>query len=337
MAYRVCISGYYGFGNFGDELILEILIKNLKSFNKKMEITVFAADAAAERYENIVKTFNFIDVIRAVKRSDCLISGGGGLLQDSSSAASFLYYLFVIGSALAFKKKVIIFAQGIGPVKNKFLKKLMLMMLKHADYITVRDKNSLKLLIENGIKKAQLCCDPVWNAAIPECIKQNRIGVQLRSCKIISDNFITRLAENINKYYSDKEIYILSLQNSFDLDVCEKFKSRLKTLNSSIKAEVIKNTSNEKVLQDISSCLKLISMRYHACLIGIKAGVKVLPVSYDIKVKALAEEFDLDFINDENEMDALFERFEKFGGSEYNKEKIPQLKYDFAGLEEVMI
>ena len=42
MAKKVAISGYYGFKNFGDELILSILTNRLKSQNA--DVTVFSVD-----------------------------------------------------------------------------------------------------------------------------------------------------------------------------------------------------------------------------------------------------------------------------------------------------
>ena len=38
-------------------------------------------------------------------------------------------------------------------------------------------------------------------------------------------------------------------------------------------------------------------MRFHANVIGIKAGVKTLAINYDPKVKKLAEEYTLPCIN----------------------------------------
>lgn len=42
MTKKICISGYYGFDNFGDETILNVLTENLKQFSCNPEITVFS-------------------------------------------------------------------------------------------------------------------------------------------------------------------------------------------------------------------------------------------------------------------------------------------------------
>ena len=44
MTKKICISGYYGFNNFGDETILKILIDNLKQINPEINITVFSSN-----------------------------------------------------------------------------------------------------------------------------------------------------------------------------------------------------------------------------------------------------------------------------------------------------
>ena len=44
MTKKICISGYYGFDNFGDETILKILVENLKKFECNTEITVFSSN-----------------------------------------------------------------------------------------------------------------------------------------------------------------------------------------------------------------------------------------------------------------------------------------------------
>ncbi len=336
---KICISGYYGFENFGDETILDILIKNLKQFKSEPEITVFSVNPikTKEKYKvNSVQTFNLFKVLTEIIKCDCLISGGGSLLQDSTSKKSLIYYLAVIFFAVLFCKKVIIFAQGIGPISDNFLRNITKVLLKFADLVTVRDKNSYELINQWGIKSV-LINDPVWNIPVSNTPKTDKIGVQLRDFHSVSADFINKLADCINKFYFDKNIIILSLQNSLDLKICNQLKNKLKNKNPGIKVEVIQNNSNEEVIKNIALLEALIAMRYHACLIAIKNNVKLLPINYDIKVECLSKEFNLESlsIKDYANMSEIFENF-KQKQTEYDKEVIEKLNFDFSLIEKVI-
>lgn len=340
MIKNICISGYYGFDNFGDETILKILIENLKNFKNCPNITVFSANPSktSALYDNVksIKTFDIPSVINELKNCDCLISGGGSLLQDKTSAKSLLYYLFVLSCAKFFRKKIIIFAQGIGPIKNSLLRFLTIFILKHADFISVRDVNSFDFLKKYNINSV-LCDDPVWNINITDIQKTDKLGIQLRKFDEINSAFLLNLAKGINKYYPHKNICILSLQNSLDLEISNEFKNILNKLNPDIKVEVIENTSNDEVIKNIAQMKELIAMRYHACLIAIKSGVKLLPISYDIKVKTLADSFKLDYIDVINQKD-IENKLKDFSqkSMEYDVDKISKLKFDFEKLEQVL-
>lgn len=335
MSRKFCVSGYYGFDNFGDETILKVLVEQLKKFNSDYEITVFSSnpDKTKEIYNvNSVYSFNLKEILNEIKKCEVLISGGGSLLQDTTSCKSLIYYLFIICLAHFFRKKVIIFAQGIGPIKNKILSIITFFALKKCDYITVRDENSYNLLKNKKIK-VDLCNDPVWNIDINSVESNKKIGVQLRSWDGLSDSVLLQFAKSINKYYGDREILILSLQNSYDEEICKKFNDILLKLNSNIKTKIILNTSNDKVIEDISSLDSLIAMRYHACLIAIKCGVKLLPYSYDIKVETLSRNFDLDYIK-VDEPDLIESKMDFFSKKDiiYDKDLIQHYMFDFEKL-----
>ena len=339
MTKKICISGYYGFDNFGDETILNVLVKSIKNFETNTEITVFSSkpEKTSKRLDvNSINSFNIKEVISSLIKSDCLISGGGSLLQDVTSAKSLIYYLGIITLAQLFKKKTIIFAQGIGPINNKKLEKLTAFILKRASNICVRDDNSLELL-KNWNINAIKCSDPVWNLTIPAINKTNKIGIQLRDCDFANEEFLNKFANSISKAYSKKEIVLLSLQNKLDLDICKKLEEKIKQNNPEIKISIIENTSNEKVIEDIASLDELIAMRFHACLVAIKAGVKVLPISYDIKVEKLAEEFNLSTIKNENisDLDEIINNF-KDKKTSCDKNIINSHNFNFKVLESII-
>jgi len=335
MRKKVCISGYYGFDNFGDETILKVLTENLRDF----DVTVFSSNPlkTSSMYGvKSVKSFDIPQVIKSLCECDCLISGGGSLLQDSTSIKSLVYYLFVIIIAQLAGKKTIVFAQGIGPIRNSAAAQITFYILKKAAYISVRDKNSLELLRNHGVK-AELCNDPVWNIAPQTKTLTNILGVQLRSFPLLTDDILKTAAHCICKNYAHKAINIFSLQNKLDIEVCEKLQEYIKEINSKVKVEVIQNTSNEKLINDIAQADELIAMRYHACLIAVKNKIKLLPVSYDIKVETLAKRFGLEYI-DLNVNQDIESIVDNFAAAEilYNGDEIDRLQYDFSKLKDVI-
>ncbi len=289
----IAISGYYGFENFGDEAILKVLTSELK--NQGHSLTVFSKSpivTSAKLGVNSIYTFDIPKLIGFIKNADVLISGGGSLLQDATSIKSLLYYLFVIAVALFYKKDVIIFAQGIGPLKNFIGRLLTKMLLKRCKYITVRDEKSLFLL--RGWKlNPELVSDPVWNIDIKESVSMKRIGIQLRSWKGLSQKYLMALAREVATSFADFEIYIYSFQEALDLSLCNHFEAQLKLVNPNLKTKVLNNLTIDETIQSFANIDYLIGMRYHACLLALKYGIPTLALSYDIKVDKIAQRFGL--------------------------------------------
>ena len=318
MTKKVVISGYYGFENFGDEAILMVLSQELKKSG--FDVTVFSKNPSNTSNKigvNSVYTFDFKEVFKVLKSSDSLISGGGSLLQDVTSLKSLVYYLSVIACALFLKKNVIIFAQGIGPINNIFARFVTKLLLKRCSYITVRDKKSCELLQNWGIK-ADLVSDPVWSLDLPTHVPQNKVGIQLRSWKTLTDDYLKKLAEAVAEKFFDNEIVIYSFQDSLDLAVCKKFGEYLKAINPELKTNVISAMSIEDTLNSFSELSFLIAMRYHACLLALKYGIPTLAISYDEKVEKIANRFNLpcSFLDIEENLITLVENTKKINTQE---------------------
>ncbi len=339
MAKKICISGYYGFDNFGDEGILGILVQNLFQMDIENEVTVFSSnpDKTSKRYEvNSVKTFDVVGILNSLEKCDVLVSGGGSLLQDATSLKSLIYYLWVIFMAYYYKKKVIIFAQGIGPINNPIARFVTKMLLKKASYISVRDEKSLYMLRGWGLK-TELVSDPMWNLELEDRNPQCRVGIQLRSWKTLSDEFVLALARRVGEKFSDKEVYIYSFQDSQDYDVCKKFQNYLSLCNDTIKSTLIYQRSNKEMIDSFKNLDVLIAMRYHACLLALKYGIPTLPVSYDEKVEKLAKELEIDFLTlkDIEKINEALEGLKNLEMGEVN-EKVKSMRLDFTPVFDVI-
>lgn len=300
---KISISGYYGFKNFGDEAILDVLVQHLKSIGCD-DITVFSSDVeytAGKLNVNAVRRFDVVKVIKTISNSDILISGGGSLLQDVTSLNSLIYYSAVIALGLLLNKKVIIFAQGIGPLNSKIAKLIVKNLLKYCTCVTVRDENSFNLLKDFGIN-SDLVCDPIYSLEVKDRICDGSVGVQLREFKTMNYNLLQKLALLIVNKFSDRKIKIFSLQKSQDYELSKKFELILKSFNPEINVEIIE----DDIINQISTLEYLFAMRFHAILVALKYGVKTCAINYDIKVEKIANDACIPLIS----MDA-HENFEK--------------------------
>ncbi len=289
---KYVVSGYIGFDNFGDEVIASILTSHLK---EKGEVTVISSNPEKTAKLYCVQSAGMLDFIKPVLKSDVLVSGGGSLLQDVTSLKSLIYYLAIIMTAIVLGKKVVIFAQGFTPFRTKIGKFLTKFVLKHCDKITVRDIGSQKLLQELGIE-SELVSDPVFGIKIPPENEHKGVGVQLRSFSGLTDEFLKNLAQEIEKRFPNEEVKLISLQDSRDVEVLKKFASY------GLKTKLYSGLASDEIIKEIRGLEYLIGMRFHSSLVAAKAGVKVLGIDYDIKVKKLANDigFPLIEIGQEN-------------------------------------
>lgn len=291
---KYIVSGYIGFDNFGDEAIASVLIQKLKKTGAE-KITYISSNPKKTSEIHGVNSCSMLGFLPSLIKSDILISGGGSLLQDKTSLKSLIYYLLVIFSALVLRKKVQIYAQGIGPINSKPGQIFTKLLLKRVNEITVRDKKSQELLNKWGIPSL-LVKDPVFDMEIPQNDKKDILGVQLRAFDGVDEIFLDNLARAITKYFPHKKIQIISLQDSIDLEVCNNFEKILKT-KGLFDVEVLSSLSINEAIDIISSLEYLIAMRFHANVIGVKSEVKTLAINYDPKVEKLAEEYHLPLIN----------------------------------------
>lgn len=198
---RLLISGYYGFGNVGDEAILAGILEALRhaagaepaaasaaSAEASVELiaaggasgkacaglnvagiepVVLSGEPAATRLLHGVKAISRSDpraVWRALSKADLLISGGGGLIQDRTSARSSLYYLGVIEMAHRAGVPVYVYSQGVGPLRRAWLRKTAGAALKRVRGAGVRDEASRVLLQELGVPSERIAvtADPAF-------------------------------------------------------------------------------------------------------------------------------------------------------------------------------
>ena len=288
---KVLISGYYGFGNFGDELILTMLIQQLKNWGlKNSDITVLSIDPQTTGEDNDVNCINSHNmklIMERLPNFDVMISGGGSLLQNTTSIASLMYYCGLITTFTSMKKNVAIYAQGIGPIKGLFGTWLTKSTLKRCKYISVRDEKSQNLLKKWKID-SDLVCDPVLGLELPARKKTNKIGIQIRKFDTLTDKLIDDIIVELFKRYGDREYELISFQDIEDEEISKIVISKMKMHNKDVRVNLVSGLSVPQIIKQVGTYDTFIAMRYHACMLGIKYGIKTMAINYDPKVEILA-------------------------------------------------
>ena len=306
--YNVVMSGYYGFNNTGDEAIMLSMHKNIQNMGKNYHITVLSnkPEETKEKYGiEAVYRFGTKEVIRAIRGSDVLLSGGGSLLQDSTSTRSLLYYLSITATAKMLHKKVMLYANGIGPVSGKRNRRLVKRVVNRADLITLREENSYEELLSMGVnpRKCFVTADPVFtmNGISREeargLLRKENIPldkpivvVSVRNWKDM-DRFIDKFAKLcdtvIEKY--DRTVVFVAMQVPNDITVSEKVRKKMKK-----EAYILRNSFTPYEVMGIISCADLVlSMRLHTLIFAARQNVPLIGFVYDPKIQYYLDKLEM--------------------------------------------
>ena len=302
---KIVLSGYFGFNNAGDEAILYAMLKTFKKIEPELEITVLTHDPEktqkqyAEMGIKVVNRWKIFEVFPALFRCDLLLSGGGSLFQDVSSRNSPLYYLGIIFLARLFDKPVMIYAQGIGPLKKKRNRRLTCWILNTVNKITVRDQESKDDLIGLGIQQeifvtadAVLALNKqqeIEEKTGQEILKRYEIkreegekllGVYLRPWE--KNEYLLPLVEALNAMLERNwKIVFIPMQFPGDISVAKEAANLLNNHQGVILRE---GYSPEELLSITKNFDLIVGMRLHSLIMAGVAGVPMVGLSYDPKV-----------------------------------------------------
>lgn len=303
---KVVLSGYYGFNNSGDETILYAMITMFRKIEPSLEITVLSnePEKTAKQYGvEAVNRWKWGQVFRAVSGCDLFISGGGSLLQDVSSKNSPLYYLAVILLARLLGKRVMIFAQGIGPLINKRNRRIAAWILNHVTAITVREIRSQAELEALGVKlPVEVTADPALGLNINNldmetgaqiltrndfsvAAEDKKLGVFIRSWG--GNTFIKELATALDALAGQGwKIAFMPMQFPKDIAIA---KETVKLMQN--EAIILKEMySPEEMLAIIQHFDVVLGMRLHALIDAALLGKPIVGLSYDPKVDRFLEQ-----------------------------------------------
>lgn len=162
------LIGYYGGGNYGDELLLEI-IQNIASKNGVKDLTIAYQNPG--NYADYHRSFGYprvdmhdkVAVFRSILKSKNIIVGGGGLWGLDFGLNVFLLSFLLGFSRLILRKKIYLIGVGYYNSTTRFGRLGAWLAGKGASAILARDQETFQNFRRSN-KHADLDTDIAWYA-----------------------------------------------------------------------------------------------------------------------------------------------------------------------------
>ncbi len=321
--YDIVLSGYYGFNNSGDDALLTAIINNLRVYKEDVRILTLSKNPKQTKRlfkVDAINRFNPFIIYKSLKKSKLFLNGGGTLIHDATSSHSLYYYLYLMNLAKKLNLKLVVYANGIGPFKEKN-EKISALVTKKADLITLRDELSKKELRRIGVDKKEvfvtadpaITLDACSDIETLKLIKENNINengkymaVSVRGWNKNDKLFEAKIAEICDYVYEkyNIETIFITMRPSEDLLISQNILQRM-----SHKGYIIKDEqSAEKLMGIISKCELVIGMRLHSLIYATTMCVPLIGIIYDPKIKGFLDYIKQDMLVDAENIDSSYLR-----------------------------
>ncbi len=292
---NIFLLGYYGFGNWGDELSLYALGRELSFIGEQGEDICFPhvlvpGGALPVPVENArpVSRGSLSKIASRIRFCDMVMVGGGSLLQDVTSLGSMLYYTSLLGWALSWRKPVVFYRCGLGPFHTVAGITLARFILKRCALFVARDPATARLAkrlgcLPNRIREG---VDPLFLKGLweqPLAKEKKGLALCIRDTSKEQEKKLVSMAQ------------YLSQETGSKVDIVAFHKEQDVTTASSIADQcggnVVTFRSWEEILPYFSSLEALFTMRLHPAVLATLFEVPWAAFDLDPKIAALAGRF----------------------------------------------
>ncbi|MGQ9622398.1 MAG: polysaccharide pyruvyl transferase CsaB [Candidatus Caldatribacteriaceae bacterium] len=280
------LFGYYGFGNWGDELSLLATLKVLEDIERELSFSfsyrVLAGDPRflpplPEGVE-VVKRREVFRLFQTLSWAKYVVVGGGSLLQDTTSFRSLAYYISLLSLARCFGGKILFFDCGLGPLRRRVSEYIVSSLLRRSSLFLARDEDTLLFLEKSSLSiPFSLSADPVFLLWRGETSRgdSSRIGVFLRKQALEREGVLLEALFRFKREGWDLEF--VAFHRDEDWEVTER-------LAQSLRCPARCFFSPSEVFSYFLELSGVISMRLHPLIVATSLGVPWLAFRVDPKI-----------------------------------------------------
>jgi polysaccharide pyruvyl transferase CsaB len=293
---NIVISGYYGYDNSGDDILLQSIVQNLRACKPDINLTVLSIKPKETRAKfkvGAIYRFNIFKIISHLRKANVLITGGGNLIQDETSTKSLIYYLFIIKIAQFFSAKNMLYAKGIGPLRRAGNIRRVQKALANVEMITLRESGSLEVLKELGITKPEIHVTADAAFALPQgaCVTEKRAPffcVAIRSWKNNPPDIeiqMARFADFLIEKYGYEAVFV-PMYPAQDSELSRRVLAQMKNPGTLFTPKPGDFSQGRSILgrAEFAVC-----MRLHALIYAMEKGVPSIGLVYSPKILQFME------------------------------------------------
>ena len=324
----ILFVGYYGFGNLGDEAILSTILAQFRARRPELRLVAASGDPANTTASHGVEAVAWNDMAaihRAVQIADLVVIGGGGLFHDywGVDPDTFLtdkhwgiaYYAGPALLATLYRKPLMLYAVGVGPLCSGHGVKLTRVAAQAAQVITVRDPGSKRVLQETGIPgdKIRVTADPAFafQPALPSSLqhavgpdfllRRPILGAAPRHWSIgVHPDFLEReMASALDLFLEQTggSVVLLPFQNLSGER--ENDRATATRIHEHMRLPEKAALAHGPITPDqaqcwLRDCDLVLGMRLHALIFAATAAVPAVALSYDPKIDDIVQQLGLE-------------------------------------------
>lgn len=286
IAPSVCLLGYFGYSNLGDEMMLREAVLALRS-RGITDVSVLLQNglknASIEKYKYLYKKIKFFDrmspaeIKLAIDSTDILILCGGNLLQNETSERSLIYYSEIIRYAKRRGARIYMLSSGFGGTSGALGNHLLKRSISLCTYCGCRTVYDLDIA-------NKYCCNSKFMPDFCFLLEESCSNIKkTHFCWIVSKNKLIDIGEilEISNKRGLAPIAVL-LNYPEDKVVCQELQ------RCGIKCVIPESYEDFKTI--VSTAAFTISERLHGAIFSIMSHVPAYLTSDTHKKRALIDD-----------------------------------------------
>jgi len=293
---RALLLGYFGAGNWGDELILECFLRGygdlLRARGFELAVTVKRPVEGGYR-QRIGELWTGLDFVQmgpllpyslGLRKCSHLICPGGSLLQNRSSNRSLLYYLSIINAFVHSGSPVMMLNQGLGPIRGESWQKRTRDALSRLTCFSARDRRSALWAAESVPPDRRLLTSDAVFAAIPNWEYEPAEDERWEYLFVVRAQAGSALLSS--PQFPPEGRYLVAVLQEDEW----RRPRRIEHLGRRLDRESLGLLDAAGFVSRLRQCEVVVSERYHGLVAALIAGVPFVGVGDDPKISSFCSE-----------------------------------------------